>query len=137
MSSNKLGRTNEDIQRVLATLIRNVKDPRVNQGMLSVTAVDTTGDLRYSKVYLSVMGLRSEKELMKGLKSASGYLRRELGNSLQLRYTPELLFHLDKSIEHGARISTILSGLETAQESSGAGEADGGEGDNEDADEQY
>lgn len=136
MSSNKMGRTNEDIQRVLATLIRNVKDPRVNQGMLSVTAVDTTGDLRYSKVYLSVMGLRSEKELMKGLKSASGYLRRELGNSLQLRYTPELLFQLDKSIEHGARISRILSGLETAPELSCADDADGGEGDNEDADEQ-
>jgi ribosome-binding factor A len=104
MSSNKINRTNEDIQRVLATLLRNVKDPRVNQGMLSVTAVETTGDLRYSKVYLSVMGLESEKDLMKGLKSASGYLRRELGNSLQLRYTPELIFQLDKSIERG-RIS--------------------------------
>ncbi len=112
MSSIKHNRTNEDIQRVLATLIRNVKDPRVNQGMLSVTAVDTTGDLRYSKVYLSVMGLQSEKELMKGLKSAAGYLRRELGNTLNLRYTPELIFELDKSIEHGAKINKILSGLD-------------------------
>lgn len=116
MSSNKLNRTNEDIQRVLSSLIRNVKDPRVNQGMLSVTAVETTGDLRYSKVYLSVMGLSSEKELMKGLKSASGYLRRELGNSLQLRYTPELIFQLDKSIEHGANISKILNGLDIPSE---------------------
>ncbi|NLA87268.1 MAG: 30S ribosome-binding factor RbfA [Clostridiales bacterium] len=112
MSSIKHNRTNEDIQRVLATLIRNVKDPRVNQGMLSVTAVETTGDLRYSKVYLSVMGLQSEKELMKGLKSAAGYLRRELGNSLSLRYTPELIFQLDNSIEHGAKINRILSGLD-------------------------
>jgi ribosome-binding factor A len=125
MSSNKFNRTNEDIQRVLATLIRNVKDPRVNQGMLSITAVETTGDLRYSKVFLSVMGLQSEKELMKGLKSASGYLRRELGNSLQLRYTPELIFVLDKSIERGANIGRILSGLDGLS----------GEGDEEETDE--
>jgi ribosome-binding factor A len=62
------------------------------------------------------MGLTSEKELMKGLKSASGYLRRELGSALQLRYTPELTFHLDKSIEHGANISKILNGLELPHE---------------------
>lgn len=112
MSVNKLNRINEDIQRILSVLLRNVKDPRVNQGMLSITAVETTSDLRYSKVYLSVMGLTSEKELMKGLKSAAGFLRRELGNALQLRYTPELIFQLDKSIEHGANINRILSGLD-------------------------
>ncbi|MEL4106509.1 30S ribosome-binding factor RbfA [Oscillospiraceae bacterium WX1] len=111
MSSNKIGRTNEDIQRVMSTLLRNVKDPRIQQGMLSITAVDTTGDLRYSNIYLSVLGLQSEKELMKGLKSASGFLRRELGSALSLRYTPELLFHLDKSIEHGAAINKILADL--------------------------
>lgn len=79
MATKNFNRQNEDIARMLATLIRNVKDPRVNQGMLSITAVETTGDLRYSNVYLSVLGLKSEKELMKGLKSASGYLRHELG----------------------------------------------------------
>ena len=112
MPTNKMPRINEDIQRVLSTLLRNVKDPRIHQGLLSVTAVDTTGDLRFSKVYLSVLGLQSEKELKKGLKSASGYLRHELGNVLQLRYTPELLFELDHSIEHGAHISKILNALE-------------------------
>lgn len=137
MASNKINRINEDIQRVLASLIRNVKDPRVNQGMLSVTAVDTSSDLRYCKVYLSVFGLHSEKELMKGLKSASGYLRRELGSNLQLRYTPELVFQLDKSIERGDRINRILNELEQAPESSRAGEADAGEGDNGDADRQF
>lgn len=117
MSTHKLNRVNEDIQRVLSSLLRTIKDPRVNQGMLSITAVDTTGDLRYSKVYLSVMGLKNEKELMKGLKSASGYLRRELGSTLSLRYTPELVFQLDKSIEHGANISRILDSLDiTAEE---------------------
>jgi ribosome-binding factor A len=112
MPTNKIGRINEDIQRVISGLLRNVKDPRVNQGLMSVTAVDTTSDLRYSKIYLSVMGLQSEKELMKGLKSASGYLRRELGGALQLRYTPELIFQLDKSIEHGANINRLLNSLE-------------------------
>ena len=112
MISNKLQRTNEDIQRVLSSLLMNIKDPRVRQGMISVTGVDTTGDLRYAKVFLSVFGLRSEKEFYKGLKSAAGYLRRELSHSLGLRYTPELIFELDKSIERGARISTILSGLD-------------------------
>ena len=112
MALNKIERINEDIQRVVAVLLRNIKDPRVNQGMISVTAVDTTGDLRYAKVFLSVFGLESEKEFLKGLKSASGYLRRELGQSLTLRYTPELIFELDKSIERGARINTILNTLD-------------------------
>jgi ribosome-binding factor A len=112
MASNKISRINEDIQRVIASLLRSVKDPRVNQGLISVTGVETTSDLRYSKIYLSVMGLRDEKEMMKGLKSASGFLRRELGAQLNLRYTPELVFVLDKSIEHGAKISEILNNLD-------------------------
>ena len=114
MSTYRLDRTNEDIQRILSSLLRTIKDPRVNQGMISVTAVETTGDLRYSKIYLSVMGLKNEKELLKGLKSAAGYLRHELGDALSLRYTPELIFELDKSIEHGANISRIMNDLEAA-----------------------
>ncbi len=119
MASNRVARTNEDIQRVLSSLLRSVKDPRVQQGMISVTAVDTTGDLRYSKVYLSVYGLKNEKEFMKGLKSASGWLRHELGESLDLRYTPELVFHLDHSIEYGAHINELLSGLDVHTEGEG------------------
>jgi len=114
--SNKINRINEDIQRVLAARLRDIKDPRVNQGMISVTAVDTTSDLRHAKVYLSVFGLKSEKEFSKGLKSAAGYLRHEVGQALDLRYTPELQFELDKSIEHGARINNILSGLDIPEE---------------------
>jgi len=116
MSSNKIQRINEDIQRVLASRLRDIKDPRVKQGMISVTAVDTTSDLRYAKVFLSVFGLQSEREFMKGLKSAAGYLRHEIGQTLSLRYTPELQFELDKSIEHGARINNILSNLEIPEE---------------------
>lgn len=112
MASNKLARTNDDIQIVLSSLLREIKDPRVQQGMISVTRVETTGDLRYSKVWLSVMGMKDEKEFKKGLKSASGWLRRELGNKLSLRYTPELVFEIDHSIEYGAHISQVISALD-------------------------
>ncbi len=116
MASNRIGRTNDDIQRVLSTLLRSVKDPRVNQGMLSITRVDVTGDLRYAKVYISALGEVDEKELKKGLKSASGWLRHELGGSLQLRYTPELIFEIDHSIERGAEISKLISDLNVGEE---------------------
>ena len=111
MANNRLARTNDDIQRVFSELLRNVKDPRVQQGMISVTRVETTGDLRYAKVWLSVLGLENEKEFKKGLKSASGWLRRELANSLSLRYTPELVFELDHSIEYGAQINELINSL--------------------------
>ena len=78
MASNRIGRINDDIQRVLSDRLRSVKDPRVSdQGMITVTRVETTGDLRYAKVWLSVFDLKDEKEFKKGLKSASGWLRRE------------------------------------------------------------
>ena len=116
MLSNKIQRINEDIARVLAEHLRGIKDPRIKQGMISITAVDTTKDLRQARVYLSVFDLQSEKEFLKGLKSASGYLRKELAASLGLRYTPELIFELDKSIERGARISAILNDLDAPEE---------------------
>lgn len=116
MASNKLARTNDDIQFVLSKLLREVKDPRVQQGMISVTRVETTGDLRYSKVWISVMGLQDEKELKRGLKSASGWLRRELGSAMSLRYTPELVFEIDHSIEYGAHINEIISNLDIADD---------------------
>ncbi len=112
MPSNKLARTNDDIQRVLAAKLREIKDPRVQQGMISVTRVETTGDLRYAKVWLSVLGLENEKEFRRGLKSASGWLRHELGQSLELRYTPELVFEVDHSIEYGAHISQVIQSLD-------------------------
>lgn len=112
MPSNRIGRTNDDIQRVLSTLLRQIKDPRVQQGMISVTRVETTGDLRYAKVWLSVYGQLDEKQFRRGLNSASGWLRRELGASLSLRYTPELVFEIDHSIAYGAHISSVLESLD-------------------------
>lgn len=112
MASARIGRINDDIQRILADRLRQVKDPRVSgQGMITITRVDTTGDLRYAKVWLSVYGLKDEKEFKKGLKSASGWLRREVGSTLKLVYTPELVFEVDHSIEYGAKISGILDNL--------------------------
>ena len=117
MPSNKLYRTNDDIQYVLSQLLPRVKDPRVNQGaLLSVTRVDTTGDLRYCKVYISALGELNEKDFKKGVRSAAPWLRKELGSALNLRYTPELIFELDKSIEHGAHINDIISQLDIPAE---------------------
>ena len=107
MASNRIGHINEEIQRELASLIPNVKDPRVS-GLISVTAVDTTPDLRYAKIYISVLDKSDCAQVLKGLKSASGYLRRELGRALQLRYTPELTFVRDDSIDQGAHILDML-----------------------------
>jgi len=114
--SKSILRINEDIQRELSALLRNIKDPRVNQGMISITAVDTTSDLSVAKVYLSVYDLKSQKDFMKGLKSASGHLRYELGRALSLRHTPQLHFELDKSLERGANIATILSNLDISHD---------------------
>ena len=107
MASNRIGRINEEIQRELSDLIRSLKDPRV-QTLISITRVDTTPDLRYSKIYISVLDEEKQKDALRGLKSAGGWLRRELGSSLQLRYTPELLFELDVNIEYAAHINELL-----------------------------
>ena len=107
MASNRIGRINEEIQRELAALLRTVKDPRVH-GLVSITHVDTTPDLRYAKVFVSVLNQQDGKEVIRGLKSAGGYLRRELGHALQLRYTPELTFVRDDSIDQGAHILDML-----------------------------
>lgn len=115
--NNRILRINEDIKRELATLLRNIKDPRIkNQGMITVTAVDASGDLGHAKVYLSVLGLKSEKEMLGGLKSASGHLRHELGKVLSLRHTPELKFIIDESALRADRINTILGSLDIPED---------------------
>ena len=115
MASNRIGRINEEIQRELSALIPAVKDPRVS-GMISVTAVETTPDLRYAKAYISVLDKENGERVLKGLRSASGWLRRELGSALKLRYTPELVFQLDDSIDKGAHIRELLRSVEGPKE---------------------
>ena len=122
MASNRIHRINDEIQRELADQLRNLKDPRVSgTGMVSITRVDTTNDLRYARVYVSVLNKDQEKDVLKGLKSASGFLRRELGHALQLRYTPELQFIGDDSIQPGAHILELLRKEEEKDAARGPG----------------
>ena len=115
MASNRIGRINEEIQRELSELIRSLKDPRVQKTMISITRVQTTPDLRYAKVFVSFFDKTCAKEALQGLKSAGGFLRRELSARLQLRYTPELHWAEDDSITHGAHILDLLSKLDIPQ----------------------
>ena len=112
MASNRMGRINEEIQKELASSIRNLKDPRVPNTMISITRVEATPDLRYAKVYVSFLEEQKANDALKGLKSASGYLRRELGSALQLRYMPELVWALDDSITYGAKMLKLINSLE-------------------------
>lgn len=125
MASNRIGRINEEIQREISAQIRRLKDPRVSgTGMVSITRVDTTGDLRYTRIYVSVLDKTQEKDVLKGLKSASGFLRRELGSALRLRYTPELQFVADDSIQYGAHILELLHDVEVRDGERGDAPAD-------------
>ena len=110
MASNRIGRINEEIQRELAALIPTVKDPRVT-GMISIIAVETTPDLRFAKVYVSFLEENKAEDALKGLKSAAGYLRRELSRQLQLRHTPEIQWALDDSITYGAKMLALINSL--------------------------
>ena len=116
MASNRIGRINEEIQKELASLLRNLKDPRVQATMISITHVETTPDLRYAKVYASFLDENKAEDALKGLKSASGYLRRELGAALKLRYTPELVWALDDSITYGAKMLKLINSLEVGND---------------------
>ena len=112
MASNRIMRINEEIQKSLADALRTVKDPRVSGTMISITRVETTPDLRYAKVFVSFLEENKAAEAMKGLKSAGGYLRREVANDLKLRYTPELVWALDDSIVYGAKLLSLINSLE-------------------------
>ena len=112
MASNRINRINEEIQKELSSLLRNVKDPRVQGTMISITRVETTPDLRYTKVYVSFLQADRAEEALKGLKSAAGFLRRQLGTNLKLRYAPEIVWALDDSITYGARMLALINSLE-------------------------
>ena len=111
MASNRILLINEEIQKELSSLLRTVKDPRVQDVMISITRVETTPDLRYAKVYVSFLEEGKAKDAMKGLQSAGGWLRREVGNELKLRYTPELVWALDDSITYGAKMLELINNL--------------------------
>lgn len=103
-------RISEEMKKEISAIILNdLKDPRLSK-LISITTADVTRDLRYAKIYLSVLGTDEEKkEVLKGMKGAAGFIRREIGQRLKLRYTPELLFELDNSIERGAYITKLIN----------------------------
>ena len=111
MANKRITGINQEIQKELSTLLRSVKDPRVQECMISVTRVETTPDLRWAKVYVSFLQEDKAADAMKGLKSASGYLRRGLSQGLNLRYTPELQWALDDSITYGAKMLALINSL--------------------------
>ena len=113
MAGHRLERTTEDIKRELTAIFRELKDPRVQQAFISIIRVDVTNDLSYCTVYVSAMeGLDRANEAVKGLKSAAGFIRRELSHRLKLRYVPQLIFKATDSIEYSANISRILNDLD-------------------------
>ena len=112
MPSHRSGRINEDVKRELTDILRTVKDPRVS-GMLTVVRVEVSSDLSYATARISAMeGIDRARQSVKGLTAASGYIRRQLGQRLQLRKVPELRFVADDSIEYSADIARILKDLE-------------------------
>ena len=119
MSQYRIGRVNDEISRQMAVILRNVKDPRVQNCLISVTAVDCKPDLRFCKIYYSVINYdkklddkEKDKEIQKALQSASGYIRSELARSINLRITPELEFVRDISLERGAAVSRVMKTIE-------------------------
>lgn len=127
MANYRRGRINDEVQKELSLIVREIKDPRVSGAMVCITGTEVTPDLKYAKVYYSVLG-GDKKEVSKGLKAASGYVRRRIAQSLNLRVTPEFSFFLDESIEHGARIASILNTItfsdDETEDENGDGEHD-------------
>ena len=111
MAKYRQGRINDEVQKEMAMIVREIKDPRVSGKLICVTAAEVTPDLKFAKIYYSVMG-GDKKEVAQGLKAASGFIRRQIAQRLNLRITPEFSFHLDESIEYGAHIASILNTIE-------------------------
>lgn len=119
MPSYRSDRNSEDIRRELTAILRTVKDPRVT-GLISIVRVDVAGDMGSARVYVSSMdGLDAAKNAVKGLTSAAGYMRRQLGQALRLRNVPELHFVADDSIEYSAGIAKTLADLKKEREARG------------------
>ena len=107
-NNNRIGRIDEEYRKEISQIISyDLKNPNVT-GMISVTKVKVTTDLKYAKIYVSILNSKNIKETMDGLKKSSGFIRSELAKRINLRNTPELIFEIDDSIEYGAKIDSIL-----------------------------
>ncbi len=107
-NTNRVDRVSEEYKRALGNIIdRELKNPNIT-GLISVTKVKLSPDLKNARVYISIIGSKSKKNTMESLKKATGFIRSRLAEKINLRYTPELIFELDDSIEYGDRIENIL-----------------------------
>lgn len=115
MTSHRANRVAEEIKKEITQMLRDeIKDPRI--GFVTVTTVEVTPDIRYAKVYISVLGDEETKvQSLHSLEKAKGFVRSELGKRMRLRYTPEISFRFDSSIEHGARILKLLKEVKEAE----------------------
>ena len=111
MANYRRGRINDEMLKEVATVLREVKDPRVQNAFVSVTGAEVTPDLKYAKIYYSFLQNSDPKEVAKGLKTASGFIRGQIAKRMNLRITPEFTFVHDNSIKHGAHIATLLEGI--------------------------
>lgn len=126
MANYRRGRINDEMLKEVAVILRDVKDPRVQKAFVSVTAAEVTPDLKYAKIFYSYLSKDiEEKEVAKGLKAASGYIRSQIAQKMNLRITPELNFVPDNSIKHGAHIAELLNSIEKKDASGADGNADG------------
>jgi len=117
MNYQRIDRISEQVRREVDTIIReDLSDPRI-KGTFTVTHADVTRDLRYAKVYISILEEENHKPVMDALQAAAGYVRYSLGKRMMIRYTPEILFVLDKNIEHGIHIASVLKQVYTEDSS--------------------
>ena len=114
MANYRRGRINDEMQKELSALMREVKDPRVSGSMISITSAQVTPDMKYATVYFSILD-GDPKETKKGLDSAKGFIRREIAQRMNLRNTPEFNFVFDNSIRYGAHISKLLEDIKAAE----------------------
>ena len=111
MAKYRRDRINDAVKQEMAQILRDVKDPRLTGSLVSITAADVSPDLKFAKIYFSVLG-EDKSEVLKALKSAAGFFRSELATRINLRITPQLTFEYDGSMEYGANISSILKSLD-------------------------
>ncbi len=121
MAKYRQGRINDEFQKEVALILRDVKDPRVSGAFISVTAAEVTPDLKFAKVYYSAL-MGDKKEVKRGLVSSAGFIRGQIARRMNLRVTPEITFIEDGSIEYGAKISKILEGITITEPDDGDGE---------------
>lgn len=124
-TSRRVARVAELIRReVSQLLLSGIKDDRVGMGMVSVTDVDVSGDLQHAKIFVSIYGTdEARAETMEGLKSATGYVRSELGHRMRLRRTPEVVFLEDRSIERGTQVLSLINRLSEQRPASESGDS--------------